>query len=323
MQSAKNIQNEFVLALQLEDNIKKEKLYFCPCCNEKVLFRFGKKILKSGKKVISHFAHEKTSDCPNPDESYEHLASKITIYENLKKNGIEKVFLEKTFSLKKQQNFYNKYLSIVNEQHPDLKIDDTFFGKLLKRHIFRPDIIFQYKGNNIAIEVQKTYLPKDDFLLRTLFYKLLNIQVIWVIPNDVFLKKANGNNPVMNISDFHKELKKYYFGNIYTWDYIESKLKVYKTENITGHRDSGFMADGDDGEQHFEKTGRYLFTYKKQKKINLIHTQNNIIDNFTVSNIKKNEKFNQIIDANIWCLKHKPAAQIPNNKSINLHRIYR
>lgn len=309
MLSAINNKEETILSFNLNEEeieiLKKEDL-ICGCCNEPVHIKKGKNFLKSGKVMITHFAHLKNSDCPYPKESQQHLASKISIYNSLKNYGIKEVWLERTISLQKKKELLEQYKKCISENYSNLSINDTFFGKLLKRNIFRPDVCFIYNEEYIAVEVQKSYLPKEDFLLRTLFYRIMKIKVLWIIPEDVFIEKANRIMDAvfhMNLSDFHKELKKYYFGYIYCWDYNKSQLSVYNINNLTTQRSTGSWEEGEHGGEYWNETGGYDYTYKKLKKLENIHTQNNIIDNFYSNDIKKNIKYGQLIDAKVWTLR--------------------
>ncbi len=217
------------------NSIRKNKL-FCTCCNEEVL-------LKAGLKQIWHFAHKKNSNCSYISESQEHLATKISIYENLKKisefnNDITNIETEKTKNLKKDkvEEFYNK---IKNAYSEELLAND-FVKELINRSTFRPDIFFKYKNTNIAIEIQKTKLPEEDFWLRTLFYKLLNIHVLWVIPEITIREKIKkceiSNIEYTMLANFHREVKKFYFGYIYTWNHETNRLSLYKYEKIKGYK---------------------------------------------------------------------------------------
>lgn len=308
MLSALNSKNEIITIFSFTDEEiqknKKEK-FSCPCCKEEVILKIGRKPLKSGRMRINHFSHLKDSDCPVPKESHEHLSTKISIFNSIKSVGISDVWLERTFNLKNHKESLERYLLEVKANYSYLNIYETFFGKLLKRNIFRPDVCFIYNNEKIAIEVQKSYLPREDFLLRTLFYKILNIKVLWVIPDDIFTKKSFVFKDELraNISDFHKELKKYYFGKIYTWDYKCSKLNVYQINNVTGFKTMGEMVTGEYGGRYFEESGGYEFTYKKLKSLNCIWTQENIIDQFESHDITKNRKYNIAIDAKVWLLK--------------------
>lgn len=311
MLTAKNSNNEDILSFSLSDEdlrtLSKE-VFSCPCCKDRVKLKFGKKILKSGNKVIPHFSHF-DSNCPNPKETEEHKNTKISIYNSLLKLNIP-VHLEKTYSL----NDFPRYKEALKEKikalNKDLRLNDTLFGQLLERNIFRPDVICKYQNHKIAIEVQKSYLPEEDFLLRTYFYKIINFKVIWIIPRKLFLDKNKNPNKKdkdlhLNISDFHAELKKYCFGNIYTWDFNDNKLYVYKIENMKGYKKTGEWCSGEGGGQYFSEGGEIEFTYKKYKKLKLIYESDNILKNFSEKKILKNEKFNKIIDADLWLLNKK------------------
>lgn len=91
MLSAINSKKEIVLGFQLNEkeieNLKKENLK-CACCDEIVRIRQGRKILKSGKIMVTHFSHKEDSDCPDPKESPQHIATKISIYKSIKNKEI-------------------------------------------------------------------------------------------------------------------------------------------------------------------------------------------------------------------------------------------
>lgn len=305
MLSAINNENKYVMSFFLSEEEIKNCDFFCPCCKESVFIRKGRKKLKSGELMVTHFYHSKDSDCPSPKESTEHLLTKISIFNSLKNSGIQQVWLERTISLNKSKKALDFYLKEVNSNYSKLNIHETFFGRLLERNLFRPDVCFTYNNENIAIEIQKSYLPREDFLLRTLFYKILNIKVLWIIPDEVFIKKIKVVNYElqMNISDFHKELKKYYYSKIYCWDYKKSILNVYKIENITGYKTIGSMVEGEYGGTYFSQSGGYKFIYKKLKKIEKIYSQDNILNGFKSELIPLNYKYRMLIDANVWLLK--------------------
>lgn len=310
MLSAKS-NKEIVYAYEITDeneNEMRNKTLLCSCCNEEVNVKIGRKILKNGEKMVSHFAHLKDSDCPDPKESQEHLLTKISIFKNLKNMGLEPV-MEENYTLEdeKIKKIYIKKVKELYSNNSSLKLIDSFWIKLFLRGKFRPDIGFEYNEQPIVIEVQKSYLPEEDFLLRTLFYKILGIKVLWLIPEAELLKnieKSEDGKMYINedgdyyfkISKFHETLKKYYYGNIYTWNNETEKLKVFNFNDVSRYIPS---YDGDSGSY-----GGYEKTYKKTKILKCIHEQGNIISNFEFKNVERNEKFQQDIEAEIWAINY-------------------
>lgn len=294
MLSALNrLNNQIVIPNSFDKNcvqFLKEQEYICPVCNEGLL-------LKTGMQKIWHFSHRKSDSCVLPKESYEHMMTKLSIYKKLNEAGY-KPALEKTFKLSSEMlEKYINYLSCY--LGTDLNISKTTFGKLLERKMCRPDIAFYFNGNKkIAIEVQKSHLPEEDFILRTLYYYIFDVYVIWIIPKSNFkdrITKVN-NDYYLKLNNLEKTLKKYYFGLLYIWDFHEEKLSVLKLESVEKNREFAYY----DKEQRNFIEGSYLYYYKSYKKVTMLHTQDNIIDHFYAIENEKNSTYNKIIDTKLW-----------------------
>ena len=120
--------------------LSKQKFY-CPACSEKV-------ILRSGERVIAHFAHTAKASCPSATggEGPYHEQGKLLLYQWLVSQHI-KVELE-------------AFLPEINQ---------------------RPDLLIHLNGRRIAIEYQCAKIPKEQIVKRTEGYKQVGIQVIWVL----------------------------------------------------------------------------------------------------------------------------------------------
>lgn len=117
------------------------KQCYCPVCGEKL-------ILKTGKIKVSHFAHEKASDCATSEgETSEHLLGKRQIFDWLSQSGFNPQ--------------YEVYLKAI-QQRPDLLITD-------------------HTGQKIAIEFQCSPLPLERLQQRNRGYRQLAIKVWWIL----------------------------------------------------------------------------------------------------------------------------------------------
>ncbi|WP_409291827.1 competence protein CoiA [Peribacillus sp. SCS-37] len=119
----------------------KKKEWYCPCCSQRV-------ILKSGTKRISHFAHKKADACSislEPESDY-HLQGKLQLFEWLRNQGMR----------------------------PELE-------RYLKENNQRPDLYFEWEGNQFAIEYQCSPLPYRLFRQRSLSYQQSGIVPVWII----------------------------------------------------------------------------------------------------------------------------------------------
>ncbi|MBB1122412.1 competence protein CoiA [Limosilactobacillus albertensis] len=136
--------------LVLADNAKVHHKYYCPGCRQRV-------ILRRGKYKISHFAHQKGSDCgASEGETVEHLRGKKQIYQWALKKG--------------WQPRLEVYLPSIAQ---------------------RPDILLKIDGQRVAIEFQCSPLSLERLLERNKGYQQEKIRVWWVLGSPYFRKLGN------------------------------------------------------------------------------------------------------------------------------------
>jgi len=116
-------------------------LFYCPACNQKV-------IIKSGVKMIAHFAHRSIAACPSGEggEGIYHETGKLLLYQWLKKQGLS-VRLE-------------VYLSEIRQ---------------------RPDLLLRIHSKKIALEFQCAAISIEEVRKRNAGYKAAGITPIWIL----------------------------------------------------------------------------------------------------------------------------------------------
>ena len=131
---------------------RRECQFFCPACKERVMIR-------SGPKVVPHFAHYPKSNCPEikGGEGNYHEKGKLLLYQWLKSQQLH-VELE-------------PYLKEIKQQ---------------------PDILLLLQGKIIAIEYQCARIPIRDIQRRNNGYKQRGIIPIWILGAKQF--KRQGKN---------------------------------------------------------------------------------------------------------------------------------
>ena len=144
----------------------------CPACQKPV-------ILKQGRIMISHFAHQPDAKCPynSVGESQKHRAIKLEIRQHLlRTSGVTDVRLE-------------TYLREV-----------------------RPDISFVMNGGMTAIEIQLSRISRDQVKQKTEFYARKNIAVLWLplFSMEPFQKRYAPK-------DWERYVHGLYFGRVHYW----------------------------------------------------------------------------------------------------------
>ncbi|UOY92152.1 competence protein [Ectobacillus sp. JY-23] len=119
--------------------LRKQTTFFCPVCNEPVH-------LKIGSQNQPHFAHIRTSNCPEFErESAYHLKGKEKLYQWLHRQKFD-VEIE-------------RYIPSIAQ---------------------RPDLIASNRDISIAIEYQCSRISRELLLKRTMSYWRQGIRVIWI-----------------------------------------------------------------------------------------------------------------------------------------------
>ncbi|WP_404408709.1 competence protein CoiA [Jeotgalibacillus malaysiensis] len=136
----------------------------CPSCKSSV-------IIKSGEKVMPHFAHKSKAACSgfSENESVFHLHAKTA--------------LNHWFS---QQSLFTE----LEKNYPQIKR--------------RTDISVQYSKAEFAIEVQCSPISADILQLRSADYRKIGIIPFWILPSE-FIQKAS----MVKLSSFHQQFIRY------------------------------------------------------------------------------------------------------------------
>ena len=123
----------------------------CPVCRKRVIY-------KGGSKRIPHFAHQREESCPGSDEpeSLIHLEGKNLLYE-WTAQWAEESMLEK---------FYHSISQ-------------------------RTDIEACTEGKSFAVEYQCSPISASRLLARTLGYKKIEIEPIWIFHSDFLKRQGN------------------------------------------------------------------------------------------------------------------------------------
>lgn len=129
-------------------HLRTDTSFFCPVCKKQV-------ILKAGNKVIPHFAHRKSEDCPSREggEGPYHEKGKFMLYQWLKYQGIN-VRLE-------------VFLSEIKQ---------------------RPDLLITINRKQIALEYQCARISSEEIRRRNIGYRKLGIQPIWIMGANRFIR---------------------------------------------------------------------------------------------------------------------------------------
>lgn len=142
--------------------------FYCPECA-------GAVVLKKGKVVVHHFAHETGSSCTfGTGESEMHRRSKWDIFRSLESYGIE-----------------------CKLEHP--------IGSQ------RADVYAMIGGEPVAIEVQASALTADDIARRTVGYTASGLATIWVLTRSAL----PNNMAIFRPSEHARFLHRLGFGRVY------------------------------------------------------------------------------------------------------------
>ncbi|WP_249870114.1 competence protein CoiA [Oceanobacillus saliphilus] len=122
--------------------------FYCPVCENPV-------IMKAGNKMVPHFAHQSSSDCPSREggEGIYHEQGKLLLYHWFKKYKME-VTLE-------------AYLSEIQQ---------------------RPDILLSVNSKKIAVEFQCARISTEEIRQRNEGYKAAGIFPIWIVGANNFTR---------------------------------------------------------------------------------------------------------------------------------------
>ncbi|WP_156288887.1 competence protein CoiA [Oceanobacillus salinisoli] len=146
--------NSFTLVHLTKEEIeglrKKQIKFYCPVCNQSVL-------IKAGSKMIPHFAHYSSRDCPSNEsgEGKYHEKGKLLLYNWLKHKGLD-VSLE-------------EYIPSISQ---------------------RPDFLLTIHRKRIAFEYQCARIPPQQIQKRNQGYISAGITPIWILGANRFERKT-------------------------------------------------------------------------------------------------------------------------------------
>ncbi|MCM3273043.1 competence protein CoiA [Paenibacillus elgii] len=126
------------------EEIKSNKKYYCPECNDTVYLR---KCIKK----IDHFAHKKSSNCSHGSgETFQHLRMKENVYK------------------------------LINDRLANMKgyIDHGLEKRLIPERI--ADVFANFENGKLVFECQHSPISSEDLFKRTADYIRNGIYVIWI-----------------------------------------------------------------------------------------------------------------------------------------------
>jgi len=215
------------------EDAEKSNIYTCPHCDEKVIF-------KKGRKKIPHFAHQPNSACIFKSEHYNHLRFK--------------------FFCKKNLNFILGINYTIDIEKP-LKLFDE---------IRIADVVI--KELRVVLEFQHSNIQPDDWRKRTAFYKNFKLRPIWIFDIDSF-GKISDNKESIKVPTIFVYLRKFYPIYLFNIDILDTiyqlllfqKKQVYRSLTIyNGEYDNYWHViekDWVDYEQGYYETLKTTFEY--------------------------------------------------------------
>ena len=125
--------------------------FSCPICRKRVLY-------KAGRKRIPHFAHQREENCPGMDEaeSFIHLEGKNLLHE-------------------------------WTSQWAERAVVERYYDSICQR----ADIEANAEGRAFAIEYQCSPLSAKRLIERTLGYKRIEIEPVWIFHLNLLKKQGN------------------------------------------------------------------------------------------------------------------------------------
>lgn len=132
---------------------KQQASFFCPTCNQQV-------IMKAGTRMVAHFAHRSTVNCPSYEggEGWYHEKGKLLLYQWLVYQNID-VQLE-------------AYIPSINQ---------------------RPDLLLTINKKRIAIEYQCARMSIEQVTQRNKGYRSANITPIWILGETRLNRQTNNH----------------------------------------------------------------------------------------------------------------------------------
>lgn len=171
-----------------EANIKNGKYWTCGICRERV--KIAHRTSNRNNKESLFFMHvQKNVNCPwtiTTDKSKDYCTEGIDI-EEVTTDEIEAELNSDSKVIYK--NLKLKIVSLLNsERSKDMGVTEVCMDTIIRSSFpymkwRRPDISFNFKDRKIVIELQNNNVDLDTIVDKDIFYRLNNIQVIWLFGN--------------------------------------------------------------------------------------------------------------------------------------------
>ncbi|WP_300225926.1 WG repeat-containing protein [uncultured Bacteroides sp.] len=185
MSSAEEIAH--VSRMLSEADIKSSKYWTCGICRARVKIahrRYG-----NNKESLFFMHAQKNVNCPwtiMSDKSNDNHYEGIDI-EELTEEEIKTALSSDTNVLRRDLKL--KIISLLNsEKSKALGVTDVNMDKIIRSNFpymkwRRPDISFNFKDRKVVIELQNNNVDLDTIVDKDIFYRINNVQVIWVFGN--------------------------------------------------------------------------------------------------------------------------------------------
>lgn len=185
MSSAEEIAH--VSRMLSEADIKSSKYWTCGICRARVKIahrRYG-----NNKESLFFMHAQKNVNCPwtiMSDKSNDNHYEGIDI-EELTEEEIKTALSSDTNVLRRDLKL--KIVSLLNsEKSKALGVTDVNMDKIIRSNFpymkwRRPDISFNFKDRKVVIELQNNNVDLDTIVDKDIFYRINNVQVIWVFGN--------------------------------------------------------------------------------------------------------------------------------------------
>ena len=185
MSSAEEIAH--VSRMLSEADIKSSKYWTCGICRARVKIahrRYG-----NNKESLFFMHAQKNVNCPwtiMSDKSNDNHYEGIDI-EELTEEEIKTALSSDTNVLRRDLKL--KIISLLNSEKSNaLGVTDVNMDKIIRSNFpymkwRRPDISFNFKDRKVVIELQNNNVDLDTIVDKDIFYRINNVQVIWVFGN--------------------------------------------------------------------------------------------------------------------------------------------
>lgn len=170
-----------------EADIKNGKYWTCGICRARV--KIAHRRYRNDKESLFFIHAQKNINCPwtiSADKSKDYYTEGIDI-EELTEDEIETELNSDSKVI--YRNLKLKIVSLLNsEKSKAMGVAEVCMDKIIRSNSpymkwRRPDISFNFKDRKVVIELQNNNVDLDTIVDKDIFYRLNNIQVIWIFGN--------------------------------------------------------------------------------------------------------------------------------------------